>query len=167
MSWIFYWMLCITTTWRDHSCLNNFEFIQHNIHHIECFHNKLWKGIFLLVKTTESNTVYAVCCIHVQQQFYQQTKYHKTKDKGRIKSKNIALARLIFLSFSELSIHPFYATGLFLYLLKISENQRFSHFFWRYRKRSVSWHVLEKTSLLVIYVFRFILLLFEILSLGK
>ena len=34
-------------------------------------------------------------------------------------------------------INPYYATGLFLYSLKTSENQRFSDVFRRYRKRPV------------------------------
>ena len=34
-------------------------------------------------------------------------------------------------------LNPFYATGLFLYPLKTSENQRFSDVFMGYRKRPV------------------------------
>ena len=38
----------------------------------------------------------------------------------------------------ENHIKPFHATGLFLYLLKTSENQRFSDIFRRYRKSPVA-----------------------------
>ena len=40
-------------------------------------------------------------------------------------------------------INPFYATGLFLYPLKTSENQRFSDVFRGYRKRPVAWNGLR------------------------
>ena len=81
--------------------------------------------------------------------------------KQNIESKNFALALIILFSCNELSIGPFDVTDPFLYLLKISENRRFTHFFWRYRKRSVK--CVEKNLLLVIYVIRFILLWFAIL----
>ena len=35
-------------------------------------------------------------------------------------------------------LNPFHATGLFLYHLKTSENQRFSDIFWEYRKRPMA-----------------------------
>ena len=42
------------------------------------------------------------------------------------------------------SINSFHGTGLFLYPLKISENQRFSDVFKGYRKRPVVWNRLKK-----------------------
>ena len=41
---------------------------------------------------------------------------------------------------SWLLINPFHVTGLFLYPLKTSENQRFSYNFRGYRKRPVEWN---------------------------
>ena len=41
------------------------------------------------------------------------------------------------------SINPFQATGLFLYPLKTSENQRFSDVFRGHRKRPVAWNGLR------------------------
>ena len=40
-------------------------------------------------------------------------------------------------------INPFHATGLFLFPLKTSENQRFSNILRGYRKRPVSWNGLR------------------------
>ena len=42
-------------------------------------------------------------------------------------------------------ISPLHATGLFLYPLKASENQRFSDVFKGYRKRPVAWNGLIKS----------------------
>ena len=42
-------------------------------------------------------------------------------------------------------INPFHATGLFLYLLETSENQRFSDSFRGCRKRPATWNWLNKT----------------------
>ena len=44
------------------------------------------------------------------------------------------------------TMHPFYATGLFLYPLKIWENQRFLDVSWGYRRRSVAWNGLTPTN---------------------
>ena len=40
---------------------------------------------------------------------------------------------------SSFALNPFQVTGLFLYPLKTSENQRFSDVFGGYRKRPVAW----------------------------
>ena len=40
--------------------------------------------------------------------------------------------------------NAFHDTGLFLYPLKTSENQRFSDVFKRYRKRPIAWNGLKK-----------------------
>ena len=44
----------------------------------------------------------------------------------------------MYLKVFSTSFNPFYATGLFLYPLKTSENQKFSDVFMGYRKRP--WH---------------------------
>ena len=43
-------------------------------------------------------------------------------------------------------VNQFHATSLFRYLLKTSENQRFSNVFRGYRKRPVAWHELMNTE---------------------
>ena len=55
---------------------------------------------------------------------------------------SIFLEQLLFRSL----IDPFHATGLFIYPLKTSENQRFSDVFRGYRKRPVAWNELQLLS---------------------
>ena len=43
-------------------------------------------------------------------------------------------------------LHLFHTIDLFLYLLKTSENQRFSDVFRRYKKRPVAWNRLKKNE---------------------
>ena len=48
--------------------------------------------------------------------------------------------RLFRTRICQLLLNPFHANGLILYLLKTSENQRFSDVFRGYRKRPVAWN---------------------------
>ena len=47
---------------------------------------------------------------------------------------------IVFELFGQFLLNPFYATDLFQYSLKTSENQRFSDVFRGYRKRPVAWN---------------------------
>ena len=47
---------------------------------------------------------------------------------------------------TNFQVNPFYATGLFLYLLKILENLWFSDIFRGYRNRRKVWNGLEKKN---------------------
>ena len=92
-------LLCIRTAPKNVILvlINNFEFIQHNIQHIELMISiKLAKSEFQhqnfpVAKITERNTVHAVSCIHVQQQFYAETKDYKAKHNRGSKVKTLPL----------------------------------------------------------------------------
>ena len=55
--------------------------------------------------------------------------------------------------FSGNLISPCHATGLFLYPLKTSENQRFSDVFRGYRKRPVAWNWLKRIMIVISRIF--------------
>lgn len=118
-----------------------------------------FEKIFVQVKINERNTVYVICCIHVQQQFFEQTKYHKNEDNGGSKVKNLPWRSLFFLSRLSISCH----WSRSILLENIRKPEVFS-FFLDVSKEISGVKCVEKTLLLVIYVFCFILLWFEILS---
>lgn len=98
-----------------------------------------------MVKTTEKSTVYAACCIRVQQQLYGQTKYHKTKGKGESKVKTLLWCSLFFwVSVSYWLISHHWSPSLPLENIRKLE---FFSFFLRCRKRSLVWNVLKNATI--------------------
>ena len=61
---------------------------------------------------------------------------------------------ILFMLLAMIEVNPFHATDLFWYLLKTSENQRFSDIFRRYQKRSVVWNGLTVFQPLRIFKIR-------------
>ena len=56
----------------------------------------------------------------------------------------LILQQNLYLNFAvHETLYPFYVSGLFLYPLRTSENQRFSHIFRGYRKKLVEWNRLK------------------------
>ena len=67
----------------------------------------------------------------------------KTGERPFLSQNQIAFSQFS----SAMVINPFYATDLFWYPLKTSENQRFSDVFRGYQKRPVAWNGLKKAQI--------------------